>query len=186
MGKIHVIKDIGDMAGLCLIEPVVYGDAQGDLMEAFHEEDLVKSGLNPKFVQDNQVFSYKGVLRGLHINRNHPQRKLIRAVVGSIYDDVVDLRKESNTFKQWLGIMLSEDNHKQLYVPEGFAHGYLVLSQNAKVEYKVSEHYIPGDEIGIAWNSAELSIKWPKLEGMEYNMSYNDANNKPFSESDFY
>ncbi len=186
MKKMNALKNIGGMEGLCLLEPVAQAASGEDFMETFHEAELYQSGLNPKFVQDNQVFSYKGVLRGLHVHKNRLQRKLIRVIAGRIYDVVVDLRRESNSFKGWFGIELSGDNRKQLYIPEGFAHGYLVLSENAEVLYKVSEYYIPGDEIGIAWNSKALSIKWPEIEGAEYIMTYDDANNKPFSEADFY
>lgn len=180
--KFNVQRDVNGIQGLCIIEPTVFEDYRGYFIEAYNEKDFFSLGLDMKFVQDNQVFSVYGVLRGMHVNRNNPQGKLIRVISGSIYDVVVDLRPGSESYKKWFGIELSASNRKQLYIPEGFAHGYLVLSEIAEVLFKVTKHYIPGDEIGILWNSPELDIKWPKLADVSYILNENDLNNKDFSE----
>lgn len=150
--------------GLYIIEPAVYKDMRGELFEAYNVNEFIQSGLNERYVQDNEVFSKKGVLRGMHINNVKPQAKLIRVVYGAIYDVVVDLRKDSITYGKYFGIELSEENKKQLYIPKGMGHGYLSLA-DSRIIFKVSDHFVADGEIGFAYNSKSLSIKWPKVEG---------------------
>ncbi len=165
MGQIRVTKDLGGIAGLCLIEPAVHGDARGYFMETYNERDMEEAGIHVRFVQDNQSMSVKGVLRGLHFQKNFPQCKLVRAVRGSVFDVAVDLRKNSATFGKWYGVELSAENKKQFLIPEGFAHGFLVLSDVAEFCYKVNDFWHADDEGGIAWNDPAIGIVWPKLLG---------------------
>ena len=160
MSKIQVQRNIGGIEGLHIIEPKVFSDTRGYLMESYNESDFIEEGLTYRFIQDNEAVSKKGVLRGFHVNQNHPQSKLIRVICGEIYDVVIDLRKESNTFKKWVGVTLSADNKKQLYIPEGFGHGYQAI-EDSVVGFKVTTHWIAGDEVGFAWNSKEFNIDWP-------------------------
>ena len=134
-------------------------------METYNQNDMAAEGLDMVFVQDNQSGSSKGVLRGLHFQKEHPQGKLIRVVNGSVFDVAVDLRKESKTYGKWFGDVLTEENKKQFYIPEGFAHGFLVLSDVAEFCYKCTDFYHPGDEGGLAWNDPEIGITWPQLTG---------------------
>ena len=134
-------------------------------METYSQRDMESEGLNYIFVQDNQSSSTKGVLRGLHFQKQYPQTKLVRVIKGEVYDVAVDLRKGSRTYGQWFGDILSEENGKQMYISEGFAHGFLVLSDQAEFCYKVTDFYHPGDEGGIAWNDPSIGIKWPGLRG---------------------
>lgn len=159
MGQIKVTKCA--IPGLCVIEPAVHADDRGFFMETYNRRDLEEAGLNVEFVQDNQSMSVKGVLRGLHFQKRHPQHKLIRVISGRIFDAAVDLRPDSPTFGQWFGLELSAENRKQLYIPQGFAHGFLVLSETAEVCYKVSDFFSPGDEGGIIWNDPAIGIRWP-------------------------
>lgn len=165
MGQIKVTKNAGGIEGLCVIEPTVHGDARGYFMETYNQNDMAAEGLDMVFVQDNQSGSSKGVLRGLHFQKEHPQGKLIRVVNGSVFDVAVDLRKESKTYGKWFGDVLTEENKKQFYIPEGFAHGFLVLSDVAEFCYKCTDFYHPGDEGGLAWNDPEIGITWPQLTG---------------------
>ena len=165
MGQIKVTKNAGGIEGLCVIEPTVHGDARGYFMETFNQNDMAAEGLDMVFVQDNQSGSSKGVLRGLHFQKEHPQGKLIRVVNGSVFDVAVDLRKESKTYGKWFGDVLTAENKKQFYIPEGFAHGFLVLSDVAEFCYKCTDFYHPGDEGGLAWNDPEIGITWPQLTG---------------------
>ena len=126
---------------------------------------MEEAGLNLNFVQDNQSSSTKGVLRGLHFQKQYPQGKLVRAIRGSVFDVAVDLRKHSKTYGKWFGVELTEENKKQFYIPEGFAHGFLVLSDIAEFCYKCTDFYHPGDEGGIAWNDPEIGITWPEVQG---------------------
>lgn len=151
--------------GLYIIEPAVHGDSRGYFMETYNQKDMAEFGLNMSFVQDNQSMSVKGVLRGLHFQKQHPQGKLIRVIKGSVFDVAVDLRTGSHTYGQWYGEVLSADNKKQFYISEGFAHGFLVLSDTAETCYKVTDFYRPGDEGGLAWNDPEINIAWPRLVG---------------------
>ncbi len=175
MGQIKIEKDVDGIEGLCVIEPEIHLDARGYFTESYNQKDMQEAGLNVDFVQDNQSGSVKGVLRGLHYQKEHPQGKLVRVIRGRVYDVAVDIRRGSVTYGKWFGIELSEENRKQLYIPEGFAHGFLVLSENAEFCYKCTDFYHPGDEGGIAWNDPTLGIQWPEIEG-EYQLSEKDKN----------
>lgn len=151
--------------GLYVIEPSVHGDARGYFMETYNQKDMHEAGLDMVFVQDNQSMSTKGVLRGLHFQKQYPQGKLVRVIKGSVYDVAVDLREGSPTYGQYYGVELTEENKKQFYISEGFAHGFLVLSDVAEFCYKVTDFWHPGDESGLAWNDPEINIQWPQLRG---------------------
>ena len=163
MGKIKVTYDLGGIRGLCLIESTVYEDDRGYFMETFNQKDMYDAGLCVSFVQDNQSMSTKGVLRGLHYQKNYPQTKLVRVIKGTIYDVAVDLRIGSPTYGMHHGEILTADNRKQYLIPHGFAHGFLVLSDQAEICYKCDDFYHPDDEGGIAWNDPEIGIEWPEL-----------------------
>ena len=165
MGQITVTKDLDGIVGLCLIEPKVHGDGRGYFMETWSKRDMEEAGFDIDFVQDNQSSSSKGVLRGLHFQKQHPQTKLVRAIRGEVFDVVVDLRAGSSTYGKWHGELLSEENKKQFLVPKGFAHGFLVMSETAEFCYRCDDYYHPEDEGGVAWNDPEIGIAWPKLEG---------------------
>ena len=165
MGQIKVEKNVGGIEGLCIIIPAVHGDFRGYVMETYSQRDMEEAGLVYNFVQDNQSSSVKGVLRGLHFQKKYPQTKLVRVINGSVFDVAVDLRPGSMTFGQYFGIELSEDNKKQVLIPCGFAHGFLVLSERAECCYKCDDFYRADDEGGIAWNDPEIGIVWPKLTG---------------------
>ena len=147
--------------GVYIIEPKVYGDNRGYFMETYRKEEFDKAGLKYNFVQDNQSKSKKGVLRGLHYQRNFPQAKLVRVISGEVFDVAIDLRKNSPTYGQWVGEILSSENKKMLMVPRGFAHGFMVLSETAEFIYKCDEVYHPEDEGGIMWNDPDVGVKWP-------------------------
>lgn len=166
MGQITVEKNINGIEGLCVITPAVHGDSRGYFMETYSQRDMEAEGLNYIFVQDNQSSSTKGVLRGLHFQKQYPQTKLVRVIKGEVYDVAVDLRKDSATFGKHYGILLTEENKKQFLIPKGFAHGFLVLSDVAEFCYKCDDFYHPNDEGGMAWNDPELGIQWPKLLGV--------------------
>lgn len=161
MGQIKVTKC--PIEGLCVIEPTVHGDARGYFMETYNQKDMEEAGLNMVFVQDNQSCSTKGVLRGLHFQKKYPQGKLVRVVKGSVFDVAVDLRANSKTYGEWFGVELTEENKKQFYIPEGFAHGFVVLSDIAEFCYKCTDFYHPGDEGGLAWNDPGIGINWESL-----------------------
>ena len=163
MGQIKVTK--APIEGLYVIEPSVHGDARGYFMETYNQKDMHEAGLDMVFVQDNQSMSTKGVLRGLHFQKQYPQGKLVRVIKGSVYDVAVDLREGSPTYGQYYGVELTEENKKQFYISEGFAHGFLVLSDVAEFCYKVTDVWHPGDESGLAWNDPEINIQWPQLRG---------------------
>lgn len=165
MGQIKVEKNVGGIEGLCVITPAVHGDNRGYFMETYSQRDMEEAGLDMVFVQDNQSMSVKGVLRGLHFQKQYPQGKLVRAIKGSVFDVAVDLRAESPTYGQWFGQVLSEENKKQFYISPGFAHGFLVLSDTAEFCYKCTDFYHPGDEGGLAWNDPAIGIQWPELTG---------------------
>ncbi len=164
MGKITVTKC--PIEGLYIIEPTVFGDNRGYFMETYNQQDMEQAGLNMKFVQDNQSMSVKGVLRGLHFQMQFPQGKLVRAIKGRVFDVAVDLRANSPTYGKWYGVELTEENKKQFYISEGFAHGFLVLSETAEFCYKCTDFYHPGDEGGLAWNDPAIGIEWPELQGI--------------------
>ena len=162
MTKFKFIKT--SIADLYLIEPTVFGDNRGYFMETYNFKEFKAAGLDMVFVQDNQSKSKKGVLRGLHFQYNHPQGKLVRVLKGKVFDVAVDLRKNSKTYGKWHGVILSDENKKQFYIPEGFAHGFLVLSEEAEFTYKCTDYYHPEDEGGIIWDDAEIAIDWPLEE----------------------
>lgn len=177
MGKIKVTqceKDGIKIAGLCVIEPTVFNDERGYFMETYNQNDFREAGLSMNFVQDNQSCSVKGVLRGLHYQKEHPQGKLVRAVRGEVFDVAVDLRAGSESYGKWFGVILSEDNKKMFYIPEGFAHGFLVLSDVAEFAYKCTDFYHPGDEGGLIYNDKDINVEWPIPAGMELIMSEKD------------
>ncbi len=147
--------------GVIIIEPKVFADNRGFFMETYHQRRYNDSGINRIFVQDNLSFSVKGTLRGLHFQVRHPQAKLVQAITGEIFDVAVDIRRDSPTFGKWVGVRLSEQNKRQLFIPEGFAHGFCVLSETALFSYKCSEVYAPGDEGGVLWSDPEIGIEWP-------------------------
>ena len=144
-----------------IIEPKVFGDNRGYFMETYRKEDFDKAGLKYNFVQDNQSKSKKGVLRGLHYQKTFPQTKLVRVISGEVFDVAVDLRKNSPTYGEWVGEILSSENKKMLMIPRGFAHGFMVLSETAEFIYKCDEVYHPEDEGGIMWNDPDVGVKWP-------------------------
>lgn len=158
MGQIKVTK--APIEGLYVIEPSVHGDSRGYFMETYNKRDMEEAGFDMDFVQDNQSMSTKGVLRGLHFQKQYPQGKLVRVIKGSVFDVAVDVRKGSKSYGKWFGIELSAENKKQFYIPGGFAHGFLVLSDAAEFCYKVTDFYHPDDEGGIAWNDPEIGIDW--------------------------
>ena len=165
MGQIKVDKNVAGIEGLCVIEPAVHGDRRGYFMETYSQRDMEEAGIDIVFVQDNQSMSTKGVLRGLHFQKNFPQTKLVRVIKGSVFDVAVDLRSDSKTYGKWYGIELTEENKKQFLIPRGFAHGFLVLSDTAEFCYKCDDFYHPNDEGGMAWNDPEIGIEGPQLVG---------------------
>lgn len=167
--------------GLYIIDVKVHGDNRGYFMETYKEEDFQAAGIKCRFVQDNQSSSKKGVLRGLHFQRNYPQAKLVRVLSGEVYDVAVDLRKNSRTYGQWVGVFLSGDDHRQFMIPRGFAHGFLVVSDYAEFAYKCDERYHPEDEGGIAWDDPSIGVKWPEVE--EIILSEKDKKNPTLAES---
>jgi dTDP-4-dehydrorhamnose 3,5-epimerase len=173
MGKI--IVETCEIEGLKEITPTVFGDARGYFYETYQYEDYKAAGIGEVFVQDNQSASKRGVLRGLHFQIEHPQAKLVRVIKGEVFDVAVDLRKGSPTYGQWHGVILSEENKKQFFIPENFAHGFLVLSDYAEFCYKVTDYYHPGDEGGIIYNDPAIGVKWPIPEGMELIFSERDT-----------
>lgn len=165
MGQITVQKNLDGIEGLCLITPAVHDDSRGYFMETYSQRDMAEAGFDITFVQDNQSMSTKGVLRGLHFQKQYPQTKLVRVIRGEVFDVAVDIRPGSKTYGRWHGEILSEENKKQYLVPRGFAHGYMVLSDTAEFCYKCDDFYHPNDEGGLAWNDPEIGIVWPKLTG---------------------
>lgn len=173
------------ISDLTIVEPKVFGDHRGYFLETYNFEDFKQAGMNKKFVQDNQSKSRKGVLRGLHFQKNYPQGKLVRVLSGEVFDVAVDLRPESPTFKQWLGVVLSGENKQQLYVPERFAHGFLVLSDEAEFVYKCTDFYHPEDEGGVIWNDPEIGVEWPIGGIDELLLSEKDKQLKALKDQDF-
>ncbi|MCL2866885.1 MAG: dTDP-4-dehydrorhamnose 3,5-epimerase [Clostridia bacterium] len=149
------------LAGLVIVETAVYRDARGYFTETYNLKDFSDAGLPMVFVQDNQSYSVRGVLRGLHFQKNHSQGKLVRVLRGEVFDVGVDLRPESPTYKQWFSVTLTGDNKKQLYLPEGFAHGFVALSETAELSYKCTAFYNPAEEAGIRWDDPDIGINWP-------------------------
>lgn len=180
MGKITV--EICEIEGLKVITPQVFGDARGYFMETYQYNDYKEAGIDEIFVQDNQSASKRGVLRGLHFQKEFPQGKLVRVIKGEVFDVAVDLRAGSPTFGKWHGVILSEENKKQFFVPKHFAHGFLVLSEYAEFCYKCTDFYHPGDEGGLMWNDADIKVDWPLQEGVELILSERDTKWGSFSE----
>lgn len=174
MAQIKVEKNVGGIEGLCVITPSVHGDNRGYFMETYNQREMNEAGIDTVFVQDNQSASIKGVLRGLHRQINFPQSKLVRVVKGTVYDVAVDLRENSPTYLKWYGIELSEENKKQFFIPKGFAHGFLVLSDYAEFCYKVDDFFHPNDEGGIAYNDPTIGVKWPIGDDMQIILSEKD------------
>lgn len=180
MGKFNFIKT--EIQGVYIIETLAFEDNRGYFMETYNYNDFKAAGLDMIFVQDNQSSSRRGVLRGLHFQKTHPQGKLVRVIRGEVFDVAVDIRKNSKTFKKWTGVLLSEKNKRQFYIPEGFAHGFLVLSDEAEFCYKCTDFYHPEDEGGIAWDDEDIGIEWPMEYIKELILSEKDRNRKKLSE----
>lgn len=180
MGKFNFLKT--PIEGMFVIEPTVFGDSRGYFMETYNFEEFKLAGLDMTFVQDNQSKSKKGVLRGLHFQTKNSQGKLVRVISGEVFDVGVDLRPGSSTFGKWYGEKLSSENKKQLYIPEGFAHGFLVLSDEAEFVYKCTKVYDPSGEGGLRWNDPDISIDWPLEKGMEILLSEKDKVQPLFSQ----
>ena len=172
MGKIKVAAC--ELEGMYVIEPQVFGDDRGYFMETYNQREMAEAGLNMAFVQDNQSMSRRGVLRGLHFQLHHQQGKLVRVISGEVFDVGVDLRPGSPTYGKWHGEFLSAENKKQFYIPEGFAHGFYVLSETAEFCYKVTDFYHPDDEGGIRWNDPDIGVQWPLLDGVPVLLSEKD------------
>ena len=180
MGQFQVTKT--GIEGLVVVEPKVFGDNRGYFMETYNYNDFKAAGLDMVFVQDNQSKSKKGVLRGLHFQKKNPQGKLVRVVSGEVYDVAVDLRRGSDTYGKWYGVLLSAENKKQFYVPEGFAHGFVVMSETAEFVYKCTRFYDPSDEGGLMWNDPEFGIDWPVPENAELLLSEKDQHHQPLKD----
>ena len=174
-----------DFEGVYIIEPTVHKDHRGYFVKTYDEEEFKEKGLDLTFVQDDQSCSSKGVLRGLHFQKEHPQGKLVRVVRGKVFDVGVDLRKNSKTYGKWIGAVLSDENKKQLFLPKGFAHGLLALEDNSIFVYKVDEFYYPGDEDGLKYNDEDINIKWPLDEIEEIIITDKDKSWKSFKELNF-
>ena len=170
---------------LFVITPTVFGDHRGYFMETYQKEEFAQAGIDVSFVQDNESHSCRGVLRGLHFQKTQPQGKLVRVVAGEVFDVAVDLRHDSKTYGKWYGVTLSAENKKQFYVPEGFAHGFLVLSETATFVYKCTRLYAPGDEGGLAYDDPEVGIEWPISSDMEIKLSEKDQRNPRLKELNF-
>jgi dTDP-4-dehydrorhamnose 3,5-epimerase len=174
------------LPGVLIIEPRLFGDARGFFLESWNARAFAQAtGLDTHFVQDNHSRSRRGVLRGLHYQIRQPQGKLVRVVRGAIFDVAVDLRKSSPTFGRWFGVELTEDNHRQLWVPPGFGHGFLVLTESADVLYKATDYYAPEHERSLLWNDPAVGIEWP-LDGIEPLLSAKDAEGLPLAECEVY
>ena len=178
MSKFKYIET--EIKDVYIIEPQIFGDNRGYFMETYNYNDFKAAGLDMQFVQDNQSCSKRGVLRGLHFQKNHPQGKLVRVIKGKVFDVAVDLRKNSETFGKWTGVILTDENKRQFYIPEGFAHGFLVLSDTAEFVYKCTDFYHPEDDGGIIWNDKDIAVNWPIESGMEILLSEKDKKQQTF------
>jgi dTDP-4-dehydrorhamnose 3,5-epimerase len=170
------------LPGVWILEPEVFGDERGFLFESFHAQRWATLGCTNQWVQENQSHSRRGVLRGLHYQWPHPQAKLCRVAAGAVFDVAVDVRRNSPHFGQWTGVMLSSENKRQLYIPRGFAHGFLTLSASADFLYKCDEYYHPADEHGIAWDDPQIGIAWPIPPDLELLLSERDRRYPPLAE----
>jgi dTDP-4-dehydrorhamnose 3,5-epimerase len=177
MGQFTITKT--KLPGVLIIEPRVFGDERGYFMETYNAADFERAGIACAFVQDNQSKSRMGVLRGLHVQRTHPQAKLVRVISGEVFDVAVDCRKGSETFGQWVGVHLSAENKRQFFIPKGFAHGFLTISESAEFCYKCDDFYHPEDEAGFLYNDPAFRIEWPKLS-VPYLLSEKDLAYQPF------
>jgi dTDP-4-dehydrorhamnose 3,5-epimerase len=166
-----------------LVEPQVFGDARGFFMETYQANKFAEAGITAAFVQDNHSGSRQGILRGLHYQYRQPQGKLVRVIAGEVFDVAVDLRRRSATFGKWVGVHLSAENKKQLWVPAGFAHGFYVVSDWAEVVYKATDFYAPQWEATVLWNDSELGVDWPLVNGQAPMLAEKDRNGKPFREA---
>lgn len=182
MGKFTFVET--GLPGVLVIEPTVFGDARGYFMETFQKEEFAAAGITDEFVQDNQSKSSRGVLRGLHFQKEHTQGKLVRVTKGEVFDVAVDCRPNSATFGKWVGVTMSDENKKQFYVPKGFAHGFLVLSDEAEFCYKCTDYYDPTAEGGIPYNDPTVNVEWPDC-GCEYLLSEKDKKHEPFAAQSF-
>ena len=158
MGQINVTKC--PIEGLCIIEPAVHGDSRGYFMETYNQRDMAEAGLDMVFVQDNQSMSVKGVLRGMHTQKEHPQGKLVRVIQGRVFDVAVDLRAGSQTYGQWYGIELSAENKRQFFIPRGFLHGFVTITDEVEVMYKTDSYYEPSADRSIAFNDPDINVDW--------------------------
>lgn len=182
MGKFKFIET--ELPGVLIVEPTVFGDERGYFMETFQKEEFAAAGITDEFVQDNQSRSSRGVLRGVHFQKEHTQGKLVRVTKGEVFDVAVDCRPSSPAFGRWTGVVLSEENKRQFYVPKGFAHGFLVLSDAAEFCYKCTDYYDPSAEGGIPYDDATVGIRWPGC-GCEYLLSEKDKRHTPFASQTF-
>lgn len=172
------------LPGVIVIQPQVFGDSRGYFMETFKKSDYAAAGIDREFVQDNESSSTKGVLRGLHFQKEHTQGKLVRVTYGEVFDVAVDVRPGSDTYGQWEGVILSSEKKNMFYIPEGFAHGFLVLSEFAEFVYKCTDVYDPSSEGGIPWNDETIAVDWPKLD-VPYKTSEKDEEHEGFATQDF-
>lgn len=182
MGKLTVYNNCNEIEGLKVVIPKTFDDERGYFMETYNYNDFKEIGIDCVFVQDNQSASKKGVLRGLHFQIHYPQDKLVRVIKGEVFDVAVDLRKGSKTFGKWYGVVLSDSNKKQFFIPKGFAHGFIVLSDYAEFCYKVTDFYHPNDEGGIMWNDPDINVEWPMPEGIgKRDLILSEKDKKQFS-----
>ena len=182
MAKFEFIKN--EIEGLVVVKPTVFGDDRGFFMETYHKDEFAAAGIDKEFVQDNHSKSSKGVLRGLHFQTENTQGKLVRVIKGEVFDVAVDCRPNSKTFGKWYGVTLSDENKMQFYVPEGFAHGFLVLSDEAEFVYKCTDVYNPKAEGGIPYNDATVNVQWPAVD-CEIKLSAKDQVHTPFAQQTF-
>ena len=182
MGKFNFVPT--EIKDVVIVEPTVFGDSRGYFMETYQNEEFAAAGIKGPFVQDNQSKSTKGVLRGLHFQKEHTQGKLVRVVSGEVFDVAVDCRPGSDTYGKWVGVVLSAENKKQFYIPEGFAHGFLVLSDEAEFTYKCTDYYTPSAEGGVRWDDPDIGVVWPAID-TEFRLSEKDKLHKGFKDQTY-
>ncbi|MGO1870735.1 MAG: dTDP-4-dehydrorhamnose 3,5-epimerase [Halomonas sp.] len=171
------------ISDVVLLTPQVFGDERGFFMETFRQSEFETNCGNYQFVQDNHSKSVQGILRGLHYQYQKPQGKLVRVISGEVFDVAVDMRTNSSTFGQWVGVLLSAENKHMLWIPPGFAHGFYVTSNEAEFQYKCTDYYAPGDEVSVHWQDADLAINWPLADGKLPTLSGKDADGLAFSDA---